>query len=454
MTTIAQRLRAAGVTRILGPQDSGYSQATAGFDTSVTIAPDLVVVAETAADVASVIAVAADHGERLTAIGSGHGRLADVAGGIAVAMQRLGSVEVDAGAGLARIGAGATWEPVLAATAPHGLAPLCGSAPGVGVTGYLLGGGLGPLARTYGFSTDRVRSIDIVTPADGPLTVTVDSHPDLFWALRGGKGGFGVVTAVTVELLPLTTVYGGGLYFDAADALDVLTAFADWSPALPESSTASIALLRLPAREALPEPIRGRIVVHLRFASTDTPTDAEHQLGTIRGAAKPLLDTIGPLPYASIGTIHGDPTGPMPVANGSKTLALLGEDTVRALLAVVGPDTAAPLSSVEIRTLGGAVARPGAAANAVGGRSSAHLLNVYAAPNPAVGDSDRLAAVRSTLGSVAPWHAPTQLINFVGRGNETDDVIGSWTPIQNDRLDAIRRTCDPAGLLPFGGHGS
>ncbi len=454
MTSIAQQLRAAGVTRVLGRQDSGYTQATAGFDTAVTITPDLVVVADTAADVASAVSAAADHDERLTVIGSGHGRLADVAGGIAVAMPRLGSVEVDPGAGLARIGAGATWEPVLAATAPHGLAPLCGSAPGVGVAGYLLGGGLGPLARTYGFSADRVRSIDIVTPAGGPLTVTDDSHPDLFWALRGGKSGFGVVTAVTVGLLPLTTVYGGGVYFDGADALEVLATFAQWSPALPESSTASIALLRLPAVDTLPEPIRGRVVVHLRFTSIDTSTDAEHQLGTIRGAATPLLDTIGPLPYTKIGTVHGDPTGPMPVANGSKTLAVLDEDTVRALLAVVGPNTEAPLSSVEIRTLGGAVTQPAAAPNAVGGRSCAHLLNVYAAANPALGDADRLAAVRSALGSVAPWHAPTQLINFVGRGNHHDDVIGSWTRAQNDRLDAIRRTCDPAGLIPFGSHGN
>lgn len=454
MTSIAQQLRAAGVTRVVGPQDPGYTEATAGFDTAVTIAPDLVVVADTVTDVASAVAVAADHGERLTVVGSGHGRLANVGGGIGIAMQRLESVEVDTGAGLARIGAGATWEPVLAATAPHGLAPLCGSAPGVGVVGYLLGGGLGPLARTYGFSTDRVRSIDIVTPADGPRTVTVDSDPDLFWALRGGKGGFGVVTAVTVELLPLTTVYGGGLYFDAADAIDVLTTFAHWSPALPESSTASIALLRLPARDALPEPIRGRIVVHLRFVSTDIPADAEHQLTTMRRAATPVLDTIGPLPYTKIGTVHGDPTGPMPVANGSKALAGLGEDTVRALLAVVGPATEAPLSSVEIRTLGGAVARPAAAPNAVGGRSSAHLLNVYAAPNPALGDADRLAAVRSALGSVVPWYAPTQLINFVGRGNDPDDVIGAWTPAENDRLDAVRSRSDPAGLLPFAGHGS
>jgi hypothetical protein len=454
MVNLAQALRTAGVARVLGERDQGYAEATSGFDTAVAFAPDVVVVADTAADVAKTVAVAADLGERLTVSGAGHGRLADVTGGLAIATHRLTSIEVDAEAGLARIGAGATWEPVLAATTPHGLAALCGSAPGVGVPGYLLGGGLGPLARTYGFSADYVRSIDLVTPADGPLTVTVDSHPDLFWALRGGKGGFGVVTAITVELLRLANVYGGGLYFDGAEARQVLTTYADWSPGLPESTTVSIALLRLPAREGLPESIRGRTVVHVRFTSIDTPADAEHQLAPFRAVAVPLLDTIGTLPYSKIGTVHGDPVAPMPVANGSTTLASLGEDTVTALLAAVGPETSAPLSSVEIRTLGGAVARQAPIPNAVGGRSAAHLLNVYAAPNPGLGDADRLAAVRSALGSVAPWQAPTRLINFVGRGNDADDVVRSWTPAQNSRLDAVRSQHDPALAFPFGRHES
>ena len=166
------------------------------------------------------------------------------------------------------------------ATAPHGLAPLCGSAPAVGVAGYLLGGGLGPLARTYGFSADHVQAVEVVTPADGHLTVTAESDPDLFWALRGGKGGLGVVTAVTIGLLPLAEVYGGALYFKAADVPAVLSAYAEWSPALPESTTASIALLQLPS-DALPEAIRGQRVAHVRVASTDAPASAERQLAAI-----------------------------------------------------------------------------------------------------------------------------------------------------------------------------
>ena len=451
--SMIQALRNAGVTRVLDPSDPGYASGTSGFDLGLACLPDLVVAAQAPADVAAAVAVASERGERLTVLGSGHGRLHEVRGGVAISMRALADVEVDAGGRSARIGAGATWEPVLAATAPHGLAALCGSAPAVGVAGYLLGGGLGPLARTYGFSADHVQAVEVVTPADGSLTVTAESDPDLFWALRGGKGGLGVVTAVTIGLLPLTQVYGGALYFGAADLPAVLAAYTEWSPALPESTTASIALLRLPEADAVPEAVRGQKLAHIRVASTDAPASAERQLAGIRAVTPPVLDTTGMLRYDRIGTIHGDPVTPMPVANGSATLATLDTGTVAALLATAGPQTDAPLSSVEIRTLGRAAARQAPVPNAVGGRSAAHLLNVYAAPDPALSDIERLAAVRAVLDAVARWRGPIELINFVGRANGADAVLRSWSPDQNDRLDAIRGRHDPAGMLPFGRHG-
>ena len=283
--------------------------------------------------------------------------------------------------------------------------------------GYLLGGGLGPLASAWGFSTDHVRSFEVVTPADGAITVSADSYPDLFWAMRGGKGGFGVITAVTVELLTVSDIYGGGIYFDADDAAGVLAAYAEWAPALPESSTTSIALLRLPPSDALPEAIRGRHVAYVRFASLDPVAQAEAQLADMRGVAKSLLDTVGVLPYGHIGKIHGDPVAPMPVANGAESLASLGADTVAAVLAAADLGSDLPLSSVEIRTLGPATRRQPPVPDAVGGRSTAHLLNVYAAPNPSLDDKTRLDAVRAVLDAAAPWRAPVNLVNFVGRAN-------------------------------------
>ncbi len=454
MVNAASDLRDAGVSDVLEPHDDGYADAVAGFDLAVECAPDVVVHARTPVDVARTVAATAERGDRLSVFGSGHGRLARVEGGVAISLRSFTQVAVDVANRTARIGAGCTWEPVLAAATPHGLAPLCGSAPGVGVVGYLLGGGLDPLQSTYGFSSDHVRSFEVVTPADGAITVAADSHPDLFMAMRGGKGGFGVVTAVTIALLDLPEVYAGGLYFAAVDARRVLEAYAEWAPGLPESATASVALLRLPDSSALPSPIRGQHVAHVRFASIQGRDHSEAALAGIRSAAAPLLDTIDVLPYARLGTIHGDPTAPMPVANGGTTLSELAGETVSALLGAADITGDRPLSSVEIRTLGPAARSAPATTDAVGGRSTAHLLNVYAAPVPSLSDQARLAAAREVLDAVERWRAPQNLVNFVGRANPDDAIIHSWSAEQNAQLDAVRAQHDPDGQFPYGGHGS
>lgn len=133
---------------------------------------------------------------------------------------------------------------MIEAAAPYGLAPLCGSAPSVGAVGYTLGGGLGPIARTYGFAADHVRSLEVVT-ADGRTRIAdAGTEPDLFWALRGGKGDFGVVTAMTIGLVPVASLYGGGIFYAGEDSARVLHSYRAWSRDLPESTTTSVALLR------------------------------------------------------------------------------------------------------------------------------------------------------------------------------------------------------------------
>lgn len=449
----ATALSQAGVSRVLVSGDKEYADSVAGFDLAVPFAPDVVIDAQSPTDVSSAVAVMAERGGTLTVLGSGHGRLHEVHGGVAITLRHLDSVDVDVAGRVARVGAGSTWEPVLTATAPHGLAALGGSAPGVGVVGYLLGGGLGPVASSVGFSSDHVRSFDIVTPADGPITVSEDDHSDLFWALRGGKGGFGVVTSVTIDLLELTHVYGGGVYFSAEDAPAVLSAYADWAPSLPGSSTTSIALLRLPPADALPDAIRGRHVAHVRFASLDPDHAAKAQLADIRDVARPLLDTVGDLPYGQLGTIHGDPRDPMPVVNGTASLATLDAGTVDAVLGAADLEADRPLASVEIRTMGPATRPASPEADAVGGRSTAHLFNVYGAPVPTLTDADVIAAVRGVLGAAQPWQAPVTLINFVGRANGADAVMHSWTAEQHDRLDSIRAQHDPGELFPYARRG-
>ena len=422
----------------------------AGFDTSIHYSPDRVLDARSREDVARAVAHAATEGVPLSVLATGHGALGDVSGGVLLTTAGLASVEVDVPGLTARVGAGTTWAQVLAAVTPHGLAPLCGSAPGVGVVGYLLGGGIGPLARTYGFSADHVRSIEIVTPARGAVTATAEQHVDLFWALRGGKGGFGVVTAMTIDLVPLTHVYGGGLFFAGDAAGDALAAVAEWAPRLPHSSTASVALLRLPPVPAVPEPLRGRAVVHVRFASTAEPAEAELLLEPIRELAIPLLDTVSVLPYARIGEVHADPTAPLPVMCGAVTLNGLDGHLVDEILEVAGPQRELAMAVIELRCLGGALAQETGTANAVGGRGAAWNLFATAAPVPGLGPELKRAQVRSVLESAGSRRAAVGLVNFLGRANDPGDLDHCWTPEQRRRLEAIRAVEDPDSILAFG----
>jgi hypothetical protein len=446
-SALASVVRQAGVSRVLQPGDSGADAALGVFDTSIVFAPDAIVAASSIADVEATVTAAQRESVPLLAVGTGHGLLGNVSEGIVLATRELASVTVDVDARTARVTAGATWTDVLDATTPHGLAGLCGSAPGVGVISYLLGGGLGPIAREYGFSADHVRSLEVVTPAHGALTVSAEQHPELFWALRGGKSGLGIVVAVTIDLLPITTLYGGGLYFAAEIVHDVLHAVVDWAPGLPEASTASIALLRLPPAPSLPEQLRGRSVAHVRYASTQDAAAAEAELAPIRRIATPLVDTTRSLPYSEIGTIHGDPSTPMPVMSGGLALQPLAAAHVDALLDAVGPDRDIPLSAIELRALGGALARPAAEPNAVGGRDAAWNLFVSAEPHGGTDPDDRRASVRTAIGAMSDVRGPVNLVNFVGKANDNAEVDACWSSDQARRLGTVRESADPLGIL-------
>lgn len=190
----------------------------------------------------------------------------------------------------------------------------------------------------------------------------------------------------------------------------------------------------------------GQRVAHVRFAGLDALDAAQAQLAPLRALATPLLDTVGVLPYASVGSIHADPTAPMPVASGTASLAALEPATIDALLAAGGLDVDLPLSAVEIRTLGGAT-QHGPEPDAVGGRSTTHLLNVYAAPVPSLADEVRLAAGRSVLAAAAPWQGATNLVNFVGRVNAPGAFDRSWSDEQRARLAEVRRAHGSDGGL-------
>jgi FAD/FMN-containing dehydrogenase len=443
-TVTVADLAAAIAGPVLAPGDEGYAEEVASFCLTHVAVPAVVVGATSADDVAAAVKWAGQAGLRVSVQATGHGLLCDLADTVLVSTRRMDAVSVDPWTRTARVQAGVRWRQVVDAAAPHGLAPLSGSSSNVGVVGYTLGGGLGPMARRFGFAADHVRRFTIVT-ADGAIRdVTADSDPDLFWAVRGGKASFGIVTELEFALMSVARFHGGSIFFPGDSAADVLHAWRRWAPTLTDDTTTSIALLRLPPDPALPEPLRGRAVVTLRVVHLGSAADGEAVLAPMRAAATPLLDLVADMPYAAVDAVSMDPVTPMPVHDRGVTVGALPAEAVDALLAVAGPDVPAPLAMVEIRQLGGAIAREPAVANAVAGRDAAFSIFAIGAPfGPPVEAVH--AALDTVVAAVAPWTCGG-LLNFLGAA--TPERVGQlWDAPRRARLLAIRDRVDPTGLF-------
>ena len=426
----------------LSPADPGYDAAVAPFNTTLTPRPALVVEARSPDDVVAAIRRAAAEGLPVTVQATGHGLVDDLAGSLLVSTRHLDSVRVDAEAATAVVGGGATWKQVIAAAAPHGLMPICGSASGVGVAGFLLGGGHGPLSREFGVGSDHLRRVRIVTADGVERDVDAERDPELFAALRGGKAGFGIVTELEVGLVPVTRLYAGGVFFPGEAAPTILPAWRDWVATLPDEASSSIALLRLPPDPTLPPPLRGRFVVHLRFTTTASAERGAELLAPVRSLAAPIADLVGEMPAAAQDAIHADPTDPMPVWDASALLSELPDAGLDALLAVAGPGVETPLIMAELRAFGGAIDR--GTGDSVAGRGAAFGLYSLAPMSPPVA-AVAPAVAKGVVDALAPWGMGA-LPNFRGIGD--GGAAGRlWDDATSARLRDVARRVDPDGMF-------
>src|SRR3954447_6686167 len=258
--------------------DDGMAAEVATWNIAVQHTPAIAVGATCAADVAAAVSWAVARGLAVAVQATGHGPVRNAAGSMMITTRRMQGLSIDPERRVARVEAGVKWIRVLEAAAEFGLAGLCGSSSDVGVVGYTLGGGMGSLGRKHGFAADHVRTVEIVT-ADGRLRrICAENDADLFWAVRGGKGNLGIVTALEIELVPEKTLVTGGIFFAGDDAPSLLHAFREWAPTLPEEVSTSIAIMRMPPMEELPPPLRGQTVVHLRYAYAGEDLDLGAQL--------------------------------------------------------------------------------------------------------------------------------------------------------------------------------
>lgn len=431
------------------PGDPGYAEESEGFDLSVEHHPAVIVGAAGAGDVVAAVRFARDHDLGVAIQATGHGVALPADGALLISTRRMDGHRVDPERRTVRLEAGVLWREVIASAARHGLAPLNGSAPFVGAVSYTLGGGIGVLSRRYGYAADHVRSIEVVT-ADGELrTASEAENTDLFWALRGGKGNFGVVTSLEAELVEAPRIYGGGLFFPAESIPDVLHFYRTWVTEVPDELSSSFFMALWPDVSEVPAEVRGRFAVHLRLSYLGSPEDGARLVKPLREIATPLLDTVTDMPYTLVGTIHNDPPTPGSYHINNFQLTHLDHDAVEAILALVSPGSNSAVG-IEIRHLGGALARPPRLPNAVA-RTTAQF-QLYSAGVLGIGEDEAVYAGHDrVVKTLAPWNSGKRTLNFMAGVAHTDpeDVRQAFTPEAYERLVAVKTAHDPHNMFRF-----
>jgi len=433
--------------RVFRRGDEGIADEVSGFQQAVRHDPEVVVAAAHAEDVRAAVVFAAEFGLPVAVQSSGHGVSVALDGGVLVTTGRMTGVEIDPAGRTARIEAGARWADVVGAAAPHGLMPPSGSAPGVGVLGYTLGGGAPLLGRAIGFAADHVRDLDVVT-ADGTARhVTADSDPDLFWALRGARDNLGIVTALRIGLIPARTLYAGGMYFDAARAGEVFERYRTWSAGLPEEVTTSLVMLAYPPIPALPEPLRGRHAIHIRFVSLGSAEQGEELLEPLRSLGDRLLDHVGEIPVTETGSVYNEPDFPHGYSGDSVLLTELDADALAEVVRLTGPGGELSDVVLELRHLGGAMAREPEVPSAVPFRSAQYALRAINVISDEAGARSARAAQERVFAIAAPWTLGRALNFLYGASGPTEYVDRLYPPHTLRRLAGIKATYDPANLF-------
>ena len=431
---------------VVTPGDEPWDEARQAWNLAADQRPAAVVIAESADDVLEVVRFARENGFAVSGQGTGHAAAAlerHLERTILIKTHLMRGVEIDAKARIARVEAGALWMDVTVPAQDHGLAALSGSSPDVGVVGYTLGGGLSWLSRTHGVAANSVTAIEVVT-ADGQLLRTdATNEPGLFWALRGGGGSFGIVTAMEFALYPQPQVYAGTLFFPIERAREVLQAWRELAPQMPEAMTTVGRLLMLPPLEEIPEPVRGRSFVIVEAIYLGDEAEGSRLLEPLRRLG-PEMDTTGTIPVAALSALHMDPEHPVPGAGDGMLLSDLPAEAIDAVAELAETGAVSALLSVELRQLGGAVARRVPGSGAVGHFDAGYaLFAVGIAPVPPAKTAVH-QAVDAVFSALGQWRAPSGYINFVER--ETD-LRAVYPPASLQRLRELKRWYDPGDMI-------
>jgi hypothetical protein len=430
---------------VVGPADTAWDQARQAWNLAVDQRPALVAFPEDAEDVVAIVDYARQHGLRVAPQGTGHnaGPIASLDDTVLVSTVRMRGVELDAVARRARVAAGTLWLEVTAPASEHGLAPLAGSSPDVGVVGYCLGGGVSWLSRRHGLAANSVLAIEIVT-ADGRLRrVDAENDPDLFWALRGGGGSFGVVTAMEIALYPVPELYAGAMFWPWERSSEVLHAWREWTATVPDEVTSAARIMQMPPIPEVPEPLRGRAFVTIDAAILGSRAFGAEIVQRLRDLG-PEIDTFDIVPPVALSRLHNDPEEPVPALSEHRLLGELPAEAIDALVAVAGPGSGSPLLLAELRHLGGALAVAAAGHGAQPTLDAAYLAfgaGIAATPEMVAGLEAALPVFKEAL---APWDAGRGYLNFEER---TVDSRSFYDEVTHRHLARIKARVDPADIF-------
>ncbi len=382
------------------PGDAQYDEQRRALVPTFDSRPLVVAEAFARSDVQAAVRTAREYGVPIAVQATGHGTRVPADGGILLKTSAMTSLLIDPERRIAKVGPGVRWGAVLDAAKEFGLVALAGSSRDVGVTGYTLGGGVGWLARKFGYAADSVIRAEVVTADGRVVTATADEHPDLFWAIRGGTGNFGIVTSLEFRLYPVSEVYAGILYF-AADAA-TLKAYRDWTTTIPNDLSTAITLTTR----------NGRRVIGLKILYAGDAALAEHLLKPLYAVAGPILDgELRTTPFAET-AMGGTPARYLDLVDE------LTDDLLDALAALDGP-------TVEIRHWAGAMANPGPGAGPVAHREAPYSVIVDQ-------EMPELASTGRTF------------VNFLA---DPDRAATAYSKNDHARLRAIKRRYDPENLF-------
>jgi FAD/FMN-containing dehydrogenase len=429
----------------LTTEDVNWDLERAAFNILVDQRPAGVALPRSADEVSDVVRSAAADGKRVAAQRTGHNAapLGSLANTVLLRTAGLGGVEIDADAGSARVGAGTLWGDVLPRASELGLAALHGSSPNVGIAGYTLGGGVSFYHRRHGLACNRVTAIELVIAGGEQIRVDAENEPDLFWALRGGGGSFGVVTALEFDLLPLPEIFAGALLFPAQEASQVLQRWREWSAGTPEEMTSVGRLMNFPPVPEIPDPLRGKSFAVLEAVYCGDPADGEGLVAPLRELGNAVIDSMAIQPPAGIAELHMDPPAPVPYTSESLLTRELPAAAIDSLVEAVGPGSGSQLVSVELRHGGGALSRAPQGAGALATLPGTFLtFAVGFVPVPEAMAPNR-AWLDAFKASLEPY-AAGRYFNYV---EESFDITQIFPPDVLERLRQVKQRYDPENLF-------